>query len=97
VEALLYDEQKNILARTQQLCGVTLTLFQLKVLTQKELEEALNNRVSILTNNVDIQPGGRVPFILVFPDLSKEVFSESSAGRLASYRVRVIDARDSQQ
>jgi hypothetical protein len=97
VEALLYDEQKNILAQTQQLCGVTLTLFQLKVLTRKELEEALNNRVAILTNNVDIQPGGRVPFIVVFPGLQEEVFSESSPSRLAAYRVRVIDARDPQQ
>ncbi|MDR2076472.1 MAG: zinc-ribbon domain-containing protein [Desulfovibrio sp.] len=96
VEALLYDEQKNILAQTQQLCGVTLTLFQLKVLTQKELEEALNNRVSILTNNVDIQPGSRVPFMVVFPNLPEGVFSDSAENRLAAYRVRVIDARDPQ-
>jgi predicted Zn finger-like uncharacterized protein len=94
VEASLLDEQKNILAQTQQLCGVTLTLFQLKVLTQKELEEALNNRVSILTNNVDVQPGSRIPFISVFSNLSEEVFSESSEGHLASYKVRVVDARD---
>jgi predicted Zn finger-like uncharacterized protein len=99
VEALLYDEQEKILAHARQLCGVTLTLFQLKVLNQKELEEALNNRVSILTNNVDVQPGSRIPFIVVFPNLPKEVFSESesAAGHLASYRVRVVDVRDPAQ
>ncbi|MDR2161400.1 MAG: zinc-ribbon domain-containing protein [Desulfovibrio sp.] len=95
LEATLYDGQKRILAQKQQICGISLTLFQLRVLNIKEIENALNNRIAILTNNTDIQPGGRVPFTVVFAGLPPEAFTGPPEGRLTSYAVRVVDAQDS--
>ena len=86
VEAILYDAEKKVIARAEQMCGVSLTLFQLKVLTEKEMQAALNNRVAVLTNNVDVQPGGRVPFVVVFTPVPE---------KLKSFEVRVVDAQDS--
>ncbi len=86
VEAQLLDAEKKVLATAQQLCGTGLTSFQLKVLTQKEMQEALNNKIAILTNNVDLPEGGKVPFMIVFPTLPPD---------LKSFVVRVMDAQDS--
>lgn len=86
VEAILYDAEKNVLARSEQMAGPSLTIFQLKVLTEKEMQAALNNRIAVLTNNVDVPTGGQVPFVIVF---------NSVPAGLKSFEVRVVDAQDS--
>jgi hypothetical protein len=86
VEASLLNADNTILSKAEQLCGVPLTLFQLQSLTPAELKEALNSRVTILTNNTEVRPGGKTPFVVIFPSPPKDV---------RTFEVRVIEARDS--
>lgn len=67
VEASLYDSAGNLLISKPQLAGSMVSLFQLQVLSEQELENALsNNKLDILANNTNVPPGGTVPFMLVF-------------------------------
>ncbi|MDR2125033.1 MAG: zinc-ribbon domain-containing protein [Desulfovibrio sp.] len=86
VEAALLNADNKVLDKAEQLCGVPLTLFQLQTLKPAELKEAQNSRVTILTNNTDIPPGGKTPFVVIFPSPPKDV---------RTFEVRVIEARDS--
>lgn len=84
VEASLYDAAGNVLVSKQQLAGTSVSLFQLQVLGEQELEQALANKIDILTNNTNVAPGAEVPFMVVFynpPD------------NAAEFGVKVIDAR----
>lgn len=84
VEASLYDADGLQLVSKQQLAGTSVSLFQLQVLGDQELEQALSNKIDILSNNTNVQPGGEVPFMVVFynpPDNATE------------FGVKVIDAR----
>lgn len=85
VEASLYDERSNVLASKQQLCGNTLSLFQLQVQTEEEINAALNSDVGVLSSNTFLKPGADTPFMLVFfrpPEAVKE------------FGVKVVDVRD---
>ena len=62
VEAAIYDKNKRPLATKTQLAGTQLSLFQLQVLSEKEMESFLNNKVEILANNTNVRHGGEVPF-----------------------------------
>jgi hypothetical protein len=86
VEASLLDADNTVLTKTEQLCGAPLTLFQLQSLGKEELKEALNSRVTILTNNTNVPPGGMTPFVIVFSTPPQGV---------RTFEVRVIEARDS--
>ena len=67
VEASLYDSAGKLLISKNQLAGSMVSLFQLQVLSEQELENALgNNKLDILANNTNVPPGGTVPFMLVF-------------------------------
>jgi hypothetical protein len=68
LQASLYDGTGNVLENKHFLCGNTVSLFQLQVLTKEELEAALSSRVGVLTNNTNVQPGAEVPFMTVFPN-----------------------------
>lgn len=85
VEAAIYDKDMKPLAVKKQLGGVQLSLFQLQVLSEKEMESFLNNKVEILTNNTNVPRGGEVPFMVLFyapPD------------GVAEFGVRIVDAKD---
>jgi len=86
IETRILDMNNRVLLQQRQLCGVPLTLFQLQSLTANELKEALNNRITILTNNTNIPPGGKVPFVTVFVKPPEA---------MRSFDVRVIDVRES--
>ncbi len=84
VEASLYDAAGNVLVSKQQLAGTSVSLFQLQVLGEQELEQALANKIDILTNNTNVAPRAEVPFMVVFynpPD------------NAAEFGVKVIDTR----
>lgn len=84
LEASLYDKNGKLLVSKQQLAGTSVSLFQLQVLGEQELERALTNKIDILANNTNIPPKGEVPFMIVFynpPD------------NAAEFGVKVIDAR----
>lgn len=66
VECSLYSESGEMLITKKQIAGTTLSLFQLQVLNQEELEQNLNNNLDIMQKNTNISPGGNTPFMCVF-------------------------------
>ena len=85
VEAGLYDKNKKPLAVKKQLAGTQLSLFQLQVLSEKEMEAFLNNKVEILTNNTNVRTGGDVPFMVLF---------YAPPAGVAEFGVRIVDVKD---
>jgi predicted Zn finger-like uncharacterized protein len=85
LQATLYDGEDRVLESKQFLCGNTVSLFQLQVLTKEELESTLNSKVGVLTNNTNLQPGAEVPFMTVFPNPPQDV---------QEFGVNVIDIKD---
>lgn len=83
VEAALQDEMGNTLVSKSRLAGPTISLFQLQVLSEAELEQGLSNKLDILTNNTNIAPGGSVPFMVVF---------YGAPEKASRFNVTVIDA-----
>lgn len=84
IEAALYDAEGKTLVSKQQLAGGRVSLFQLQMLGEQELEQALTSKIDIMSNNTNVAPGGEVPFMVVFynpPD------------NAAEYGVKIIDAR----
>ncbi len=85
VAVSLLDDQGRILATKEQFAGTTATPFQLSVMDEKDLEQYLNNPLTIMSNNSLVLPGGKVPFTVVFYRLFNKA---------ASIQVSVIDASD---
>lgn len=84
LEGAIYDQNKKPLAQKRQLAGTQLSLFQLQVLSEKEMESFLTNKVELLANNTNIPPGGEVPFMILFyapPD------------NVAEFGVKIVDAK----
>lgn len=81
----LYDKAGNVLAQKEQLCGNTLSLFQLQVQSKQEIIDALNSKAGIYANNAFIKPGDTSPFMVVFfipPDDVEE------------YQIKIVDSCD---
>ncbi len=85
IEAGLYDAQNKELAVRRLKCGNSIDLFQLQTLSETEIDEALNNEAGIGANNVNIQPGGSTPFMVVF-------FNPPDS--LAEFNVKVVAAHN---
>lgn len=85
VEAAVYDKDKKPLAVKKQLAGTQLSLFQLQVLSEKEMESFLNNKVEILSNNTNVRHGGEVPFMVLFYAPPEGV---------AEFGVKIVDVKD---
>ncbi|NJB66935.1 putative Zn finger-like uncharacterized protein [Desulfobaculum xiamenense] len=81
VEASLFDDKNAVLDSRRLLCGNTLSLFQLQVLDQAEIEKALTDEAGVGSNNVNLQPGQEAPFMFVF-------FSPSDA--VSEFVVKVV-------
>ncbi len=86
VEVRILDSENKVLASAQQICGVPLTLFQLQTLSEKDLRETLANRTTILVNNTNVPPGGKVPFVVVFPNPTDS---------MRTFEVQVVGVRES--
>ncbi len=85
IEANLFDAAGSSVVSKSQLIGNTVSLFQLQMLSQEELESAINNKVGILTANTNVPPSGEVPFVVVFynpPDSVQE------------FGIKVVGAKD---
>lgn len=85
VEATLYGMDKKALVTKKQLAGTSLSLFQLQVLGEKELESFLSNKIEILSNNTNIATGGEVPFMVLF---------YAPPQGIAEFGVRIVDVKD---
>ncbi len=66
VRGNLFDAQGNPLASREVFCGNVLTEADLAKLSPQDVEARLQNEVGEGLSNMDIQPGGRVPFMVVF-------------------------------
>lgn len=83
VEAELCDDKDAVLTSQKQLAGISMNSFQLEVLDKEELENALTNRLEIASENMNVQPGGEVPFIVIFTDVPENV---------SNYKIRIAEA-----
>lgn len=86
LEGAIYDADKRVIESKKQLAGTQLSLFQLQVLTEKEMESFLHNKMEILANNTNIPPGGEAPFMILFyapPD------------NVAEFGVKIVDVKTS--
>ncbi|GAB6058034.1 DUF3426 domain-containing protein [Desulfonatronum parangueonense] len=84
IEATLFDEEGHVVERKEFLAGNSVSLFQLQILSEQELEAALQARVGILSNNTNLRPGMDVQFMVVFPNPPETV---------QEYGLKVIEAR----
>ncbi len=85
VEAAIYSANKTVLMSKKQLAGTVLSLFQLQVLGEEELESFLHNEIEILTKNTHVPTGGEVPFMVLFYNPPAEV---------AEFGVKILTAKD---
>lgn len=85
LEGAIYDKDKKPLAVKRQLAGTQLSLFQLQVLSEKEMEAFLNNKMEILANNTNVPPGGEAPFMILFYDPPDDV---------AEFGVKIVDVQN---
>jgi predicted Zn finger-like uncharacterized protein len=85
VEAALYGQDKNPLVSKKQFAGTSLSLFQLQVLGEKELDAFIDNKLEVLSNNTNIPPGGEVPFMVLFYNPPPTV---------TEFGVKIVDARE---
>lgn len=85
VEASLYDKDKKLITAKRQFCGIVVQPLQLRIMGQDQLAKTMSNRFAVLATNVNIQPGGTVPFMVVF------VYPPAD---MAQFGVRVVDAKD---
>ncbi len=83
LEGKLSDDKGNELSSQKQLAGTSMNRFQLQVLNKEELENALKNRLDIVSENMNVQPGSEVPFIIVFTDVPENA---------SDYKVSVVEA-----
>lgn len=84
IEASLFDAQGKVVERRELLAGNTVSLFQLQILSEEELQAALQAKVGILSNNTNLRPGMDVPFMVVFPNPPESV---------QEYGLKVIEAQ----
>ncbi len=84
LELTLYDAQGNPMASKSQLAGTQVSLFQLQILGETELEQALTNKLDILAKNTNVPPGGMVPFMLVIYNPPEEA---------VDFSVQIVDAK----
>ena len=85
IEAALYGQDKSPLMTKRQHAGTSLSLFQLQVLEEKNLETFINNKLEVLANNTNVPPGGEVPFMVLFYKPPPSV---------AEFGVKIVDVRD---
>lgn len=85
VQATLLDAKDTVLVDKSQMCGNTLSMYQLQMEPREKIEEALNNEVGILANNTFIKPGKSTPFMVVF-------FNPPKA--LRAFQVKAVEAHD---
>lgn len=93
VEAAIYDKDKKPLAVKRQLAGTQLSLFQLQVVREKDMESFLTNKVDIVTANTNVQPGAEVPFMILFYPHSREQ-SQAFAESIKEFGLRIVDVQD---
>ncbi len=83
IQSEIFADNGTTLQRKSFYCGNTLSLFQLQVLDQAEMESALQSKVGVLTNNSNLGPEQEAPFMTVF-------FNPPES--MAEFSLKVIEA-----
>ena len=83
LEADLCDNEGRPLVSRRQVAGAFISQMQLERLEKAELDELLNSKVSIISNNFNVRFGDEAPFTLLFADFPAEA---------TDYRVRIAGA-----
>lgn len=87
VECSLFSESGEMLITKKQIAGTSLSLFQLQVLNEEELEQNLNNNLDIMQKNTSISPGASTPFMCVFYNPPENA---------ASFNIKIVSAEKSE-
>jgi len=85
IEATLFDKNGAAVVSKKLLIGNSVSLYQMQMMSEQELESTIENKVGVLTVNTGIPPGGDVPFLVVF---------FSTPGTVQEFGVKVIEAKD---
>lgn len=85
IEATLFDKNNAAVVAKKLLIGNTVSLYQLQMLSEQELEAQIENKVGVLTVNTGVPPGGEVPFVVIF-------YRPSDA--VQEFGVKVIEAKE---
>ncbi len=83
LEADLYAEDGRKLVSKRQVAGAFVSKLQLEGLEKAELEDLINNKVSIISNNFNVRFGDEAPFTMLFDNVPPEA---------TDYRIRIADA-----
>ncbi|MBQ3892807.1 MAG: zinc-ribbon domain-containing protein [Mailhella sp.] len=83
LEADLCDSEGRPLMSKRQVAGAFISQMQLERLEKAELDELLNSKVSIISNNFNVRFGDEAPFTMLFADFPAEA---------TDYRVRIAGA-----
>jgi pilus assembly protein FimV len=73
VQATIYDATGEIVATSVAYCGNMLSDSDLSGLDMETINRRLSNREGDANANVNVQPGGRVPFTVVFNNLPDNI------------------------
>ncbi len=84
LEATLYDAQGNPLVSKTQMAGPRVSFFQLQVMGQAELEQALRDNIYVLNYNTNVKPNEDVPFMFIFYNSPPEA---------ANFNIKIINAQ----
>lgn len=85
IKGILFNEKGKRTAEETVFCGNVVKKAQIQSLSRKEIEERLQNTYGAGLSNFNIQPGGSIPFMLVFFDPPEKV-SEFSI-EIADYKL----------
>jgi predicted Zn finger-like uncharacterized protein len=66
VKGILFDERGKPAAEKVAFCGNVLAAEQIKSLPRKKIEESLQNAYGSTLSNFNIEPGNKVPFMIIF-------------------------------
>jgi len=67
VQGILYGSDGSVVASREVFCGNVLSDGELSSLSDETIEARLQNEVGQAMSNMEVPPGGRVPFMVVFP------------------------------
>ncbi|MFW5734169.1 MAG: DUF3426 domain-containing protein [Oceanidesulfovibrio sp.] len=87
VEASLFGGTGEKVAAKRSVGGVTVPIAQLESFSREDLESLLHDEVGIFMTNVNIAPGGEVPFMVLFYDPPENV---------KEFGVRVVEAQETE-
>ncbi|TVM14368.1 hypothetical protein DPQ33_17615 [Oceanidesulfovibrio indonesiensis] len=87
VEASLFDADGQKIANKRSVGGVTVPVSQLESFSREDLESLLHDEVGIFMTNVNIAPGGEVPFMVLFYDPPENV---------REFGVKVVEAQETE-